>query len=80
MLWKRKRKWHRFDNGLIAISAEEAQCLQQWYKDQVNSCAIAGNFELLDLQRYKKVTVKAKVQAAMYRPDTVPFAFFACLN
>jgi hypothetical protein len=80
MLWKRKRKWHRFDNGLIAINSEDALLLQQWYKSQVLASSIAGNFELIDLHRYKKITAKGKVKAAMCNPATTPFVFFVCLN
>ncbi|MFA6152739.1 MAG: hypothetical protein WC716_15550 [Chitinophagaceae bacterium] len=80
MLWQRKQKWHHFDNGILAINGTSATFLKDWYYTQSINGFLAGYFEVLDLHRYKKVTAKTKVQAAMREKHNEAFVFFPCKN
>jgi hypothetical protein len=80
MLWKRKQIWKYFDTGLIALKYQDAKFLKDWYFKVAVSGKIADSFELIDLQRYKIVSAKKKVQLAMSESKNSPFVFFACKN
>lgn len=80
MLWQRKRKWHYFDTGVLAVDGRSAVFLKDWYKAQMLKGKLALRFEVIDLQRYKKITQSNKVQSEMRERFNIPFVFFVCKN
>lgn len=75
-----KRRWHYFDEGLLAINAASAEILKNWYQSVLISGEIPVYFEMIDLQRYKKVDAVHKVRTGMKERAKEPFVFFPCKN
>lgn len=80
MFWQRKKKWHYFDTGLMALNASSATFLKEWYHAALVAGEIATHFEVIDLQRYRKISSSQKVQSAMQEKAQEPFVFFPCKN
>lgn len=80
MLDQSKQRLIYFDEGLLAIHRSDATLLEEWSRKVFIENKIGCYFELINLQKYKKINDYKKVSMAMREYHSEPFMFFICKN
>ena len=79
-MWQGEPIWLNFVKNIIAADIRSAVFLAAFIKNGNTNHSVANAHELVDLNRYKVIKNKRKVQAALINREQKPFVFFVCKN
>lgn len=79
-MWQRENTWKKYVKNIIAADVSSAVFLASYMRHTTLSRSYTAALEVIDLQRYKVITQKNKVRAAMSRYASTPFVFFVGKN
>lgn len=80
MLGRNKKIWTHYDNNISAVDIDSADFTSSYIKYTIKNGNHFSNFEVLDLQTYKRIHKPKLVQQAFRERLQVPFVFATCKN
>jgi hypothetical protein len=79
-MWHGNKVWLHYVKNIIAADVPSAVFLASYMKYATISKEYTAALEIIDLQKYKVITNKAKVKQALKERMHVPFVFAVCKN
>jgi hypothetical protein len=79
-MWQRQNTWIHYVKNIIAADITSAILLASFLRRSNMNKSYVAYLEVIDLQRYKVITKKNKVRAALNEATNTPFIFFVGKN
>lgn len=79
-MWQGQNTWIHYVKNIIAADISSAIFLASFLRRSNMNKSYIAHLEAIDLQRYKVLTKKNKVRAALSEATNTPFIFFVGKN